>query len=266
VESCELAGVAALQISYKEESKYHRDSTNARSALDRLRRLDGASDVRVRDFVRAFGSLFEPEDAVGVGYPAVHFHAEGGREAIAPYREIATLLSATLRLVSLIRRRRSVAVDDLRTVHNWLASNGLGADYTVKIATASCARLLANTVGSRVVFELSLRAVPVGVVNWWLQAKRVRPLLTWRDADRPAVRWTGGLWGLVGAQLMFAVRSGEKLAECDGCGGEVRHKRRPKSGQQTWCDSDECVRIRNREAKRRSRTASSHCARQPGYQ
>jgi hypothetical protein len=254
VELCELNGAVALQLSYSDDDQYLRDAGGARAALDRLRRLDGAPDFRVRDFVRAFGSLLVPDDAMGIGYPAVQFRPQGDREAIHPYREIAALLSATTRLASLVRRRQSVAVGDLRVVHHWLASNGLGADYTVKIAAATCERLTTNARGSRTVFDPSLPSIPVGVVNWWLQAKSVRPLLTWRDADRPSVRWTGGLWGLIGAQLMFAVRAGEGLAECDGCGREVRHERRPKAGQLTWCDSIECTRARNREAKRRSRT------------
>jgi hypothetical protein len=257
VDLCLLYGSPALQLSYHEGSEYHRDATRARSALDRLRRLDGASDLRVRAFVMEFGSLFRPDDAMGVGYPNVYFRLEGGREAIDSYREVAKVLAATMRLVSLIRRKRSVAVSDLRVVRDWLAVNSLGADYTVKTAEATSTRLLGNAGGSRVMFDDSLRDVPAGVVNRWLQAQAVRPFLTWRNAERPEVRWTAGLWGLIGAQLMFAVRAGERVTACDGCGAEVQHKRQPKAGQMSWCTSSECTRLRNREAKRQSRLRSS---------
>lgn len=253
VELCVLDGAAALAIGYADGSTHARDATSARHALDRLRRLDGASDVRFRAFVQAYGSLFRPDDAMGVGYPAVFFQSEGGREAIGPYREIAKLLAATLRLVARIRRRGSVTASDLRIVHDWLATNELGTDYTVKVGAAICARVLAGARGERVAFHVSLRGVPVGVVNWWLRAQAIRPLLTWREGDRPLVRWTGGLWGVIGAQLIFAVRAGERMIECQGCGGEVQRKRQPKTGQSSWCDDIDCARIRDRAAKRRSR-------------
>ena len=261
VEACELDGEPGLLAHFQVSPALQVASdTHARAAFDRLRRLDDAPPVRVRDFVKAFGPLFDPEDWSRIGYASLPYRPVNGVEAVSWYTEMGALLAATARLTSNIRHRRAVYAADLRTIADTLSPHSLLVDYTVSRAIAICETVLGGVglAKERIPFSEGLRRIPEGVVNWWLGAKRVRPLLRWQSGNQPTVVWTGELWGAVGAQLLADVRRGGKVAECDGCGREVVHERLPKSGQRVWCASRKCRRLANREAQQRSRSRSAH--------
>jgi hypothetical protein len=48
------------------------------------------------------------------------------------------------------------------------------------------------------------RHLAAGVVNWWTQKRPVQELMVWRGPE-PVHEWSGGLWGVLGAQLKLAV-------------------------------------------------------------
>lgn len=256
VEACELDGEPGLLAHFQVSPEVQVSSeTDARAAFDRLRRLDAAPPARVRDFVQAFGPLFNCEDWSRVGYASLPYRPVNGVEAVSWYTEIGALLAATSRLTSNVRHRRSVYVADLKTIANTLVPNSRLVDYTVSRAIGICETVLRDvgSVQEKIAFSENFRRIPEGVVNWWLGAKRVRPLLRWQSGSQPTVVWTGELWGAVGVQLLADVRRGGKVAECDSCGREVARERLPKSGQRVWCGSSRCRRLASREAQRRSR-------------
>lgn len=227
-----------------------------RTAFQRFRMLDRASPSSVRDFVRSFGPLFDAEEWSGLGYVGLPYRMENGAEAVSWYTELAGILAATARLTLRIRQRQRLDFEDLQTLARRLGEpsiRGYMTDYTVKRAGAICARLVKEASGPKVPYVDAARRIPEGVVNWWLGAKQVRPMLRWDDDRPPTVEWTGELWGAIGAQLLADVRRGGMVSECDWCGREVERKRAPKVGQLVWCGDDECRRRRNAEAKRRSR-------------
>ncbi len=227
-----------------------------RGAFHRLRMLDGASPNRVRDFVLTFGPLFDTEEWSGMGYLGLPYRAVDGVEVVSWYTELGGLLAATARLALRIRRAQRLEVQDLSIVARTLEDFSVRSfrhDYTVKSAGAISRQLAAGAGGSKVAYTDAARRIPEGVVNWWLGAKQVRPLLLWHTGDRPTVVWTGELWGAIGAQFLADVRRGGRAVECDGCGREVPRNRLPKSGQPMWCHRDGCRRMRDAEAQRRSR-------------
>ena len=261
VKACDLDGEHALVAVFQASSAVEVSSeADARAALDRLRRLDAAPPARVRDFVKAFGPLFDSEDWSRIGYASLPYRPVNGVEAVSWYTEIGALLAATARLTSNVRHRRSVYTADLRTIANMLVPNSRLVDYTVSRAIGICEAVLRGVgpAQEKIPFSEGFRRIPEGVVNWWLGAKRVRPLLRWQSGSQPTVVWTGELWGAVGAQLLADVRRGGKVAECDSCGREVVRVRLPKSGQRVWCASSKCRRLASREAQRRSRARHAH--------
>lgn len=260
VEILEVRGQEALRCKYgdPEQVKLCDDATS-RTALDRLRRLSGAPVVRVRDFVQRFGPLFCHEEWSGILNPyLLPYSSQHGTEMVAWYHEMAALLVAVTRLATCARRRSRIFVADLRVVRLYLFARDLVADYSTKLAVGVCDRVLEQhkvdgSGGDKVAFDPGARRVVEGVVNWWLLAGQVGPRLRWKAESVPTLVWTGGLWGVVGAQLLSDIRRGGKTATCDGCGKEVRRDRRPKAGQLVWCRSRDCQKKRNRLAQERSR-------------
>jgi hypothetical protein len=59
------------------------------------------------------------------------------------------------------------------------------------------------------------RWIIASVVNWWLERGHVQPLVAWWGKE-PIQEWTGGLWGVLGVQLMFDVQqvSTPQCAKC----------------------------------------------------
>ena len=55
--------------------------------------------------------------------------------------------------------------------------------------------------------ELQSRRV-AAVVNWWMHVGRINPRLVVVN-NKPVVRWSGGLWGAIVGQLLYAVRREE---------------------------------------------------------
>jgi hypothetical protein len=252
---CEIRGEVGVRV--VGDPKGIMESTDARGALDALRALEGAPDSATRDFVLAYGLLFETEDEMGVGYGGLPYQPSSEGELVKWYREMASLISATLRITALVRRRRPILTADVATVLRFV-DDWIVADYSVKVAASVCRRLLSHAPSNAVPYEDAMRRIPAGVVNGWLRVKEVRPHLTWRgDSDRPVLAWTGGLWGMIGAELMLFIRAEGKTAECDGCGREVTRMRRPKLGQKVWCGAARCRRLRDREAQRRRRPSRS---------
>ena len=252
---CDVDGQRAVRIIG--EPRGMLTSDDARGALGSLRKLATAPESHVLRFVQRFGSLFQPEDEMGVGWGGMPYQPDGRGDLVEDYRTVARLVEATLRITSLVSRSRPVPVIDLSTALEFLESI-VAADYSAKTAAAICERLVLRARGTSVPFETSLRRVPVGVVNGWLRAKGVSPHLRWPDsADRPAIQLSGGLMGFIASELMHYVRAGERTLTCDGCGREFTRSRRPKTGQQVWCSSVRCRRRRDREAQRRSRTRTT---------
>jgi hypothetical protein len=98
----------------------------------------------------------------------------------------------------------------------------------------------------------------VSVANWWITAGGVRqtlevPLASRDSLPRPSIRWTGGAWSAIGAQLAVTFLAESATASCAGCGKSVSRARRPQSGRQAWCDASACRALRDREKMARSR-------------
>lgn len=246
-------GESAVRVGRTDEDARSVDDASARTALARLRRLEEASDARIRDFVLAFGSLFDDSElSLGARFRAVPYTPYNGLEATRWYREMGSLVNAALRVASALQRRVAVRRADVALLHRRMQPTRLAMDFTVKRAVGVAAAILGNTTADRLPFAERMRCIPEGFVNWWLRAAHVRPVLTW-EGQRPRAVWTGQLWGLIGAQLLSAIVFDQESSRCDGCGRPVARARRAKARQSVWCGRAECVRLKNREAKRRAR-------------
>jgi hypothetical protein len=83
------------------------------------------------------------------------------------------------------------------------------------------------------------KAVIANVVNEWLRMGNVRPHLTW-GVGEPSVSLaggvTGGLFGALGVQLVE--RTGDYLiASCSGCRKFYHPEKKPRSGQDRYCQT-----------------------------
>ena len=216
--------------------------------LARFVGLDVAPPGRILDFARKYGLPLDPNQAWK------QFPMEKGEQwgtPISTFHTYASLLKATLRVHSRLQARDGVEVSDVQTVRKFLKRYALAEDargfalheygeHDAPPAGTANLNRWRTLQGARV----------AGVINWWLERGRVHPRLVVFPTGRSALRWTGGLWGALGGQLIYAVRQEERVAVCDYCHKEFQLQRRPRTGAQTRC----CEKLKCRREYGQDRT------------
>jgi hypothetical protein len=76
--------------------------------------------------------------------------------------------------------------------------------------------------------------------------------LAWNGTPRVELQPTGVL-GALGVQLAQGCVLGRSFALCSSCGRLFRPKRKPRSGEATWCSQPKCKRASQRAAEERYR-------------
>jgi len=94
----------------------------------------------------------------------------------------------------------------------------------------------------------------------WLSLGNVRPGLRWPGEEEvPSLSFTGGTFGLLGVQLLFAIAAAHQLAICSGCGTPYLRKK-PRRKRHNFCEN--CgERVASRLRQRRRRKGDSDEAR-----
>lgn len=222
--------------------------------LERFLRLDAAPASRIRAFAGKFGLLSPPSGRW-------RDFSRGGEmrwgETLEPYRAYASLAVAVLRLGRRLRADETLDVVDVRVLREFINTRGLLSDLP-RIARHPAEDRdepppgPAERDGWR---QLQWWRV-AAVVNWWFAKGQVHPTVVADSHRGPIIRWSGGLWGALGGQLLNAIRREANLAVCDYCGREFKLGRRPKQGaQRHCCGRTACVRARRAESMRWSRAS-----------
>lgn len=95
------------------------------------------------------------------------------------------------------------------------------------------------------------RRVVSSLVEMMMSSSVVR--LSWQpNAPRVEMRPTGVLSALGLATANWIVR-GDRTALCAGCGRLYRARRKPRAGEQTWCDRERCKKAAQRARQARTR-------------
>jgi transposase-like protein len=108
--------------------------------------------------------------------------------------------------------------------------------------------------------HLWARSLLAKVVNHWLRVGRVRLSISLSDLSKPPVSWEtqivcgdiySTLFGTIALQVMLLIAGAETLYTCNGCGiPYIPAGRRPRRGQNSYCDDCGLDRAR-RDADRR---------------
>jgi hypothetical protein len=150
-----------------------------------------------------------------------------GGEPLSEWRRFSRSAGAVVRIGLQLDENKPGNVD---------AWNALRADPAFVLLTMDTEMLEARRIPQVVAAE---KAVIASVVNEWLQMGNVRPRLTW-NAGEPAVSLaggvTGGLFGALAVQLLE--RTGDYLiASCSGCRMFYHPEKKPRSGQDRYCQT-----------------------------
>ncbi len=220
--------------------------------------LHDAPPKRILAFARRFGLLLDSRRWR-------QFPPEGGDSwgmEVSVFRRYASLLNATLRLQRCLQVGGQVEPGDVETVRKFLRNHGLDGDRyrearlgpnigNIRRARHQEEELRLTSRGKWVALQ---RARVVGVINWWYESGNVHPRVVVFPSGRLAVRWTGGLWGGLGGQLLYAIRREGRIAVCDYCHREFRLSRRPRTGAQArCCNKETCKREYRRHRMQQTR-------------
>jgi len=199
---------------------------------------DGAGVLR---FARRYGVLGICEH----GLPASHnppgqcyplgWDGLGACEPVDRWLHFAGQARAMVAIAAHLRQDKPGTADDWRAVF---------AAYPREQIDALCERLAQLVDTGR--FYLR------HVLHEWLTWGDVRPTLHWPiDEEAPSLSFTGGTFGLLGVQLLFAIAAAHQLAICSGCGTPyLRNK--PRRKRRNFCENcGEKVASRLRQRDRR---------------
>lgn len=157
---------------------------------------------------------------------------------LSDLRRYASRLRATLRLQRRVEDRRAYsrdADDTIKTVREFLRDEGLVPDRMRELRHPYAAHDVPRVGPADLPKWWDLqRDRVIGVVNYWLE-RGIHPQAVALPNGRLAVRWTGGLWGALGGQLLYALRREANVAICDYCDREFRLSRRPRKGAAIRC-------------------------------
>jgi hypothetical protein len=166
---------------------------------------------------------------------------------VSKVRYYAGLLRAVLRLHRAVQTTDRIewrhVKTDAATVREFIWHHGLAEDLDRELRAPR--RANESHLSERSEYEFSLtsrvrwkelqRGRVAGVLNWWLERGKVHTRLVVLPNGRLAVRWTRGLWGVLGGELLYSLRREGNVAVCDYCDREFRLSRRPRRGAQTRC-------------------------------
>ena len=233
-----------------------RIGTRARGLLERFVKLESASSTRVCSFVSKFGLIEAPTSTPRAkAFYEVSGTARG--EEVQKYRELSGVLTATLRIARRMQVNIGMDVQDIATVKGFLEGQVDPGDLAF-FWQHPMDDAIDPPAGVKSLSEwrnLQSRRV-AAIVNWWMHRGRVSPTLV-IVKTRPVVRWSGGLWGAIGGQLLYAVRREEMIAVCDYCNREFPLTRKPRrAAKRRCCGNTECARARSRESMRFSRAST----------
>ena len=233
---------------------------NTSGLLDRFVRLNAAAPSRILAFARKYGILETP-DGQWRSFATRRSWARWGVK-LTMFREYVGLLDATLRLHRCLRSHARTRAADVRTVRSFLRSRGSLTDRVkwhpyIEADVPPPGRQPAHHWRGLQLFQVTQ------VVNWWLD--RIHPSLVLLPGGRFGLRWSGGLWGALGGQLLHAMQHQQKSAVCDYCGREFQLSRRPRRDARTHCcRRAECQRAygsdRMRAVRERKRKAARSLA------
>ncbi len=223
--------------------------------LDLLRRFAGLSTAKDAKFLR-FARQYGPLWICHHGYAWAHTQGrkrgtgrcyrraieEGElREPLAAWRRYASRASAILSIAARLREKLPVP----EKAWERLSANPM-------VGEKRDSWIFRNPVQSA-------RQTVQNAVNEWLYQCEVRPFLWWND-EAPAFDLSSSLLGAIGIQLMSALMRREHFQSCHACGQLYAPKRRPRKGENNYCE--ECgKKARNRIAQQRLREKKRSSAR-----
>lgn len=225
--------------------------------LARFLRLSDARPRQILAFARRYGVPLDPQGA------SPPFPREGGNYwgiELAALRQYSSVMDAALSLQRRVETKRAYVVQgdsSVRRVREFLREHGSPADRIRELRHPHAADDVPRVGPAELPRWWVLQRHRVtGVVNWWLERGKVHPCLVVLPNGRLAERWTGGLWGVLGGQLLYAVRRETNVAICDYCGQEFRLSRRPREGARVRC----CMRPACQRAYRADRMRQARAA------
>jgi len=96
----------------------------------------------------------------------------------------------------------------------------------------------------------------------WLTWGNVRPELNWPVLQQsPSLSFTGGTFGLLGVQMLFAIAAAHSIALCSGCGTPYLRKHKPRPDRRNFCPScgkEVASRLRQRDWQRKHEKGTSN--------
>lgn len=278
VQIIKSAGAVALETTFGGKTPESFELSAVRGAMSAFIALEDGNDVKIQRFVIAHGPLSLNRDGTVRG-----FEAQSGSliEPVDPgYRFYARVAAAAARsALAAVQFEapdpgdEAVFLDFLR--REFPEVRGKSDELRIpsisvlrREATRSVGLAVSLLAGDRKKEDQGELAAVIArtIVNWWLDVRDVRPLL-WQNANAPArlqKRWSGGLWGAIGNQLLERVERDLGTPRCNNCGRAVtmrKRERRPKTGQRIWCGEKVCRRAKEREAKARSRARPAQAER-----
>jgi hypothetical protein len=215
------------------------DASHALEAFIALATATDYADDAVADFVVRFGQIgvdvgWIPVPRVAIPeYPDERIVGRDWRpgtgvwiEPLDAYAAYARLARSTIRVAENLRDERVPHVDDIDLLAQFLRTHHEAYEGKPKppaeqhlpafmfewiVGVDREAHRLLQWDRSRWCYIVQ------SVVNWWLECAAVQPLIAWHGRS-PVQEWSGGLWGVLGVQLMFAVLHAIE-PRCRLCGG-----------------------------------------------
>jgi hypothetical protein len=235
----------------------------SRYALDRFCRLQ--TDDEIARFALRYGRL----RLCAHGLPDTHIGgsiwmgphlpnmqtccnaSDGDGEPVATWLGYASQARAILKVAAVLHEGKLGSNDDWRQIH-------MGQDRRVMPpGGAPPSDIPPGDLAEQ-------RQYLTGAVNWWLKLGGIQPELQWAPpSPAPAVRLVGGgTFGVLAAQLMFAVNRSHGWAVCDGCGEPYDRGERPRRHGRNFCakcnDAGIPAMLRKRDERARKHAADAN--------
>lgn len=230
--------------------------------LEKFVRLADAAPDRILDYARHWGPLGLFEDTLILELPrpgSVHVRAiqphpwnppEGlfsdgpssrrssdgeyildGWEPLELWRHFARVARAMINVAAMLHQEKIGATEDWQIIFEWHERSEPWWPRALR-------------------FERLILAM---VVNDWIELGNVRPRLDW-DGEKPEIRFDGSLFNALTVQLMAVTSKTGGTALCSSCGEPYLVSRRPRTGENHYCQDPECgKKAAQRDAARRYR-------------
>ncbi|MEZ4494688.1 MAG: hypothetical protein R3C29_15430 [Dehalococcoidia bacterium] len=195
--------------------------------LEQFLRLADANDAAVLRMARRWGPLYLEDDFRPFDWESSNYWRRGlqqfhplDSEPVEGWRAYSRLADALLRIANALRQEETVTNSMRRAV---VEAGVPGLSWLVDVRRPATNRGFVHYLVAR-----------------WLEAGQVSLEFSW-EADRPALKFGGRLFGFLGYQIAAAVAGTRGIAICSACCRPYfRTNKAPKAGQANFCPDAPC--------------------------